>query len=876
MFSNSIKLENLNDYNNEAEKCIKPFLYNNSYINDRENEKFIEVEKPNLINIKKIKKKNYNRKERGEISLTDCLACSGCVTNEETTFLKSQNCIEIINTVKKKKINIISLSLQSVTALSVYYKLPISTIQKKLCFFFKSLNFHYVYDSSLGELITMNEAKKEFLEYFLKNNDTYKNNIYPCDDQVVNINHKKKKKKKTPPDNNNDNNNNNNNNNNKSNTYNEDKNVLLCSNNSSNKISLQYIDKKIRRKTFPLICSHCSGTVIYGEKNFDDDLLNSFSKIKSNQDIQGIILKILHLHNSVIYTYPSLNNYIYNNFFRLYNNKFNWMNICRKHFLKNYIFNNNISKKNNNNFDNDNIITVFKEMKELNIYDINHVYLLYCFDKKLEACRIYEEQQTSIENNIKNYLSFQNVNYNIFVKNEENQNKFYCVDAVMTTVELVELINNMNIDFYTLPELQTDNIYKLIKRTCQVDVRRVNNIVTAFSHILNEYDSSLTKMENVKNNNNDNNSNINYDNNDNNSNINYDDNNNNINYDDNNNNNVPTVEECKDKSVDPVNIKEQNKKNNILSNRTEVNYMKYIYDDFFLRYLIRCSHKNNISMGYGEEIFKYVCKEIFNFLVDEKDFNLKYEDIIVLSLFKNNNCVFRVILSYGFKSMHNVLRKIKELKNENIKNYKNIDEQVPHLDHNKNNYDITITYNLLFNGRIDYVELMACEKGCLFGCAQNIFSEPVEKFSYCSCNNFDIFKKLAKQDIISNFDFLQVSDDNKKSEKNKFCCNENHKNYVMNCLYKEENNNYNAYINNNDQEENLFISEYKDKEKLFKKLYNTMHDDKYTLYVNSKNCINDHTINSFLKNIFQVFNNETFHLFKATFSSKKKLDITNW
>ncbi|KNC35118.1 hypothetical protein PFLG_00065, partial [Plasmodium falciparum RAJ116] len=175
--------------------------------------------------------------------------------------------------------------------------------------------------------------------------------------------------------------------------------LAVYSNNSSNKFSLQYKDKKIGPKTFPLICSHCSGAVIYGEKNFDDDLLNSFSKIKSSQDIQGIILKILHLHNSVLYTYPSLNKYIYNNFFRL------------KHFLKNYRFNDNASKKKNNNFDNNND------------------------NDMLEACRIPQEQQISIEI-YENYLSRQNVDYNIFIPKEQHQNKFSCVDAVMTTIEL--------------------------------------------------------------------------------------------------------------------------------------------------------------------------------------------------------------------------------------------------------------------------------------------------------------------------------------------------------------------------------------------------------------------------------------------------------
>ncbi|CRG93723.1 cytosolic Fe-S cluster assembly factor NAR1, putative [Plasmodium gallinaceum] len=855
MFSNAIKLENLNDYYNDSEECIKPFLYNSDIVNEN------KLERPNLININKKNKKNKN--DRGEISLTDCLACSGCVTNEETNFLKSQNSLEILNNLKKKKINIISLSLQSLTALSVYYNLPLSTTQNKLCFFLKSLNFNYVYDSSLSELIALNESKNEFINFFYRNNpelhkeiDSTLNDMFENDKNKKPINEFKymqsKLKEKLKKNNDkfyekqylNKKYSNYDNKNAKEKQYYNSRNYSNNSNTimNDNKYRIDHIKDEIKDSNlYPLICSHCSGSVIYGEKNFDEELLNSFSKIKSSQDIQGIIVKILHLQKG-LYCVPLINNYFFDSFFKSYNYNLKFINIFRKHFLKdNNIFKTNID---NNNFINNDNNKLSKD-PSLSIYDINHVYLLYCFDKKLEAHRNNIEQQKEIEKNIERYLSHFIPNINSSKNNENymninSKNKFYCVDAVLTTVELIELIKSMNIDFYTLPELSIDNIYSILKETNDKIKKKNINEINSESNIEKNNNENKNIFINVK-----------------------------------------LQKEKEEKKVNGNNFYKHKKTNeNITDSKeksiqetleyeicnmeyfTEKNTeLKFIYDQIS-NYSIRCSNKNNISMGYGEEIFKFVCKEVFNFNIDENNFNLKYDDIIVLSLFKNNKCVFRVVLSYGFKSMHKVIRKLKENKSkqEVYENQMNKDDT----------YQIKIIYNLNFSGRIDYVELMACEKGCLFGCAQNIFVENPQNFSSCSCHNFNIFKKINNEQIIENFDFLFSDNYSTKEENNFICSSEIHKESYFD--KKKNNEKYDEKEKN--KQETLF--EKNDKEKLFKNLHETMHNNKFTLYINSDKCKNDYNVNFFLKNIFYIFNTNTFHLFKGTFSSKKKLDIINW
>ncbi|ANQ08904.1 Uncharacterized protein PCOAH_00035370 [Plasmodium coatneyi] len=770
MFSNAIKLENLNDYYNEAEECIKPFLYESQL--------------------------------RGEISLTDCLACSGCVTNEETNFLKNQNAVEILNETRKKKINIISLSLQSITALSIHYDLPIQRTQKKLCYLFKSLGFDYVYESSLSEFITLNESKREFMHHFgeatgiVQQSQHYQND---ADDTVSSKRDKRVKSKRG------------------SKTELRGGNLEKVLTNESKltrgNSNLSSAYTREGNVSLPLICSHCSGTVIYGEKNFDEEQLNAFSKVKSSQDIQGIILKILHLQRSINVTLPLLESLPpVRNFFNWYcKYESNFWSICRKHYRRNHglLQSGQVGSGSSN-------VTA----NPPTIYDINHVYLLYCFDKKLEAHRSNLPQQNSLNENMLSYLSY--VSPRTFDRmgdtaNTDQQEKrnFHCVDAVITTVELVELINDTDIDFLSLPEMPVDSVYDLLRGAMKG--LHADKTKRGPDEIGAEETLSTTQTE------------------------------------------QPAT-----------------------SNLHELSELRELYDQL-AQYTLRCGNRNNISMGYGEEIFKYVCREVFNFEVDEKDFAFKYHDIVVLSLFQGDHCVFRVILSYGFKSMYSVIRKVKEGKGGNAPRGNSPSSGTPpNPTGEAKKYDVKITYNLHFTGRIDYIELMACEKGCLFGCAQNIFSERVHRRTSCVCYNSRIFKKIAQQEVIENFDFLrsdgrsdaqggaEQADDEMRgitcaSEKHTRC-DDHMEDVEASSINQGEK--QNGYVLSNQQKV--------DTEKLFQKMYDTMHSDKLTVYVNSSKCDRDISVNSFLKNIRKFFNTETFHILKTSFSSKKKADIINW
>ncbi|EUD68460.1 hypothetical protein C922_00856 [Plasmodium inui San Antonio 1] len=836
MFSNAIKLENLNDYYNEGEQCIKPFLYKSQIVNED------DLSKPNLININR-KNKEKKKKERGEISLTDCLACSGCVTNEETNFLKNQNAVEILNEIRKKKINIISLSLQSITALSVHYNFSIQRTQKKLCFLFKSLGFDYVYESSLSELIALNESKREFMLHFGKATRTGKQGEDYANHADDTLGSKRDHRLKS---------------NRGSKTEltggNLEKAVTNGSNltkGNSNHASIYTREGNI---SLPVICSHCSGTVIYGEKNFDEEQLNLFSQVKSSQDIQGIILKILHLQKSINVTLPLLESLPpLRNFFNLYcKYESQFWAVCRKHYRRNHRFlpsgqadsgGNGRRGRSGSNGSSRGIRSSGRSRVNATpptIYDINHVYLLYCFDKKLEAHRSNLPQENSLNQNMLSYLSY--VSPRTFhpmreAANTDQQEKrnFHCVDAVLTTVELVELINDTGIDLMSLPEIPVDSVYDLLRGA------------------MKGLETNKTKRGPDK-----------------------------------------AAADDTPPRTDAERIGSRN--------LHEVRELRELYDQL-AEYTLRCGNRNNISMGYGEEIFKCVCRDVFNFEVDEKEFHLKYHDIVVLSLLEGEHCVFRVILSYGFKSMYSVIRKVKESRGGNAPQRNPPGKNPPRRNSSRRNspwrnsprsgtppnppgeekkYDVEITYNLHFTGRIDYIELMACEKGCLFGCAQNIFSERVHRRTCCLCYNSRIFKKIAQQEVIENFDFLR-SDERSDAEggggqgedktEGIICASEKHRrcdHHMQDVEASSSNEGETRYYYQLSNQQKV------DTEKLFQKMYDNMHSEKLTRYVNSSKCDRDISVNSFLKNIGNFFNTETFHILKTSFSSKKKADIINW
>ncbi|KAL9643265.1 hypothetical protein ABK040_014721 [Willaertia magna] len=153
--------------------CIKPLL------DEEKNNK--NQEKPSEVIVQKPKEKKISK-----IELSDCLACSGCITSAESILVNQQSIdqfLEIINNNKQVQNVyenlIISLSTQSVASIASFYN--ISSIREcfeYLSYFFKQ---HFgaiaVFDISLlSRTITQIEMCEEFIEKFNKNNENQKKN----------------------------------------------------------------------------------------------------------------------------------------------------------------------------------------------------------------------------------------------------------------------------------------------------------------------------------------------------------------------------------------------------------------------------------------------------------------------------------------------------------------------------------------------------------------------------------------------------------------------------------------------------------------------------------------------------------------------------
>ncbi|KAH8740495.1 Fe-hydrogenase [Cryptosporidium ryanae] len=322
MFSTTVKLANLDDYLESAQDCIV------SLVSDKDDSKpKIQVMKNSRVEDKKIPSGYV---EKATVNLTDCLACSGCVTSSETKLLKSQNIDKFLEKIKEKKLIVVSLSNQSCVSLAVHYNCDLITVQKKLSGLFKSLGVNLVINSTISEYISLLEAREEFIFRLNKEDRSNENNA------------------------------------------------------------------------LPLIISHCPGWICYAEKNLDSRVLPLLSRVRSAQQIQGILVKTLTLeiYNQLLFL-CKLKTYQY--FFRLFLVK-----------LKS-IFNGN------SNY--------------INELDILHVAIMPCHDKKLESAR----DSLSLKINGQTVPE---------------------VDIVLATEEVNELIKMSGFSFFSeLPEAPMDNLW---------------------------------------------------------------------------------------------------------------------------------------------------------------------------------------------------------------------------------------------------------------------------------------------------------------------------------------------------------------------------------------------------------------------------------
>ena len=99
-----------------------------------------------------------------QVTLHDCLACSGCVTSAEAVLLEHQSAGEFLGRLGRPGCAVVvSVSPQSRAALAALHGLRPGAAQGKLAAFLKALGVRAVLDASAGRDLALLEAGAEFV-----------------------------------------------------------------------------------------------------------------------------------------------------------------------------------------------------------------------------------------------------------------------------------------------------------------------------------------------------------------------------------------------------------------------------------------------------------------------------------------------------------------------------------------------------------------------------------------------------------------------------------------------------------------------------------------------------------------------------------------
>ncbi|CEL60983.1 hypothetical protein RSOLAG1IB_04222 [Rhizoctonia solani AG-1 IB] len=175
-FSRGLTLTDLNDFITPSQACIKP-------VEEVKPQQEVENAASTQIGIDSAgvyyeeSRQDPGRKklQQAQISLNDCLACSGCITSAESVLISMQSHEEVLKTVESNpapshpdhKTFVLSIAPQSLASLAASIS-PSATTQQVLrrveAFAHKILGFSYTYDTTFARHIALLEHTREFFE----------------------------------------------------------------------------------------------------------------------------------------------------------------------------------------------------------------------------------------------------------------------------------------------------------------------------------------------------------------------------------------------------------------------------------------------------------------------------------------------------------------------------------------------------------------------------------------------------------------------------------------------------------------------------------------------------------------------------------------
>lgn len=158
-FSSGVKLGDLDDFITPAQDCVVPFMQAATGKLDVGEETVLEKpkeEKPDLI------KASKTDGQAAQVSLSDCLACSGCVTSAETVLLQEQSVEEFATKALSSPLTVVSIAPQSIAAFAVDSGLAPEEVLPRLRAKLKSLGASYVLGTAACDALALVEAKRAF------------------------------------------------------------------------------------------------------------------------------------------------------------------------------------------------------------------------------------------------------------------------------------------------------------------------------------------------------------------------------------------------------------------------------------------------------------------------------------------------------------------------------------------------------------------------------------------------------------------------------------------------------------------------------------------------------------------------------------------
>ncbi|XP_077491153.1 cytosolic Fe-S cluster assembly factor narfl isoform X2 [Amblyomma americanum] len=166
-FSGVLRITDLNDFIGPSQECIKPVT--------------VEKRPGKLGSIKIVEDGSYvqvdelgqtSKLEKAQITLTDCLACSGCVTSAETVLITEQSSEQLYTVLadnarlpeEKRKLVVVTVAPQVPASFAGKYGVSYEQALARLSGFFNALGAHYVLDATFGREFALVETLRDFLE----------------------------------------------------------------------------------------------------------------------------------------------------------------------------------------------------------------------------------------------------------------------------------------------------------------------------------------------------------------------------------------------------------------------------------------------------------------------------------------------------------------------------------------------------------------------------------------------------------------------------------------------------------------------------------------------------------------------------------------